>query len=446
MQYALSFPLNLCSRVLTFFVSFWFILPERTVPFLSLQFAINEEWFIKVSFFLKSPSNDEKLYNNLRLVRLMSNQKLVKLRKARICDQDTVERLSIGNEVIDGLVERLHTYYQGKVKAVKKVAGDLDGDNYKQRMKTSIGTAVLFLETLLEESESVKTQVSDWLQDEKRFILFCESGQGDTYGELLVAKAKNALVEYNKKYNKGIPAQSEFVYDKEFKVDTKGMSKSELLETKLNAILAKMNEDLIGEVKREFEKLVAVLEKEFFPVEFLDPNFNIVAQQSIMQRVQEPIFEVLEYLVIQTDYSRDISLVNDVDMHLLGYDNNPFFYHIISELSDIMHGSFKKKRYSQEKIKREVRSELDRISQNLNNWFKVSSIAPHIDELVNALDSADSDGWSNAVKSFISAINNDGCGVLSRETISELESLAGLFGQDDLSEKLRRPCSLSYSL
>ena len=178
----------------------------------------------------------------------MVQETLQKLQKAGLCDDQTVETLSLDDPFIQARVEGIAKGYEKFVEDLSK--GDkLLGKKNKEAVY-QFGNTLLFLEDLFLEEKEVRDQVRTWLEEDgKRALLFDYSPQGELYGKMLVAKAEGELGKFREEYNEGIPAQKPFSLEETLTLTLKGNpNEKEILPTeKLEAVLETIHQRVMGE-------------------------------------------------------------------------------------------------------------------------------------------------------------------------------------------------------
>lgn len=168
-----------------------------------------------------------------------TEEKLEQLKEDKVCDQQTLDSLSHAPNMNDEIDLVYDNFLKTKAEAEK------EGHEY------NCGKKLLFLEELLHHPNSIQDQVMQWLKDKKRNKLFHLSPQGDLYGELLLAKAEERIPEYQREYNgENLNSQPKYEYPSKLNVETKGEDGKNVSNNKLEAILCVANQKLTKDTRR----------------------------------------------------------------------------------------------------------------------------------------------------------------------------------------------------
>ena len=179
---------------------------------------------------------------------MAKNQTLLELQTQKLCDEETVRALSEENPFIQKTIEGIAQGYEAFIE--NRTAPGETKDAIHE-----FGNTLLFLENLVDEPTPVQDKVQEWLQDEKRTFLLTHSPQGELYGRLLVAKAKEELHQFREEYNEGIPAQTPFTLEETLTLTLQDnpRAKATLPLEKLNTLLADIRNNAIGDIRKKVE-------------------------------------------------------------------------------------------------------------------------------------------------------------------------------------------------
>jgi|TARA_B100001971_G_C18250244_1_gene577569 hypothetical protein len=352
-------------------------------------------------------------------------EKLRFLQNEDLCDENLVKTLLVDNDFLVRTVSEVHSQY------------DSDKDNYY------LGDKLLFLEELFSGEEEVRDRVIDWMRDPKRMFLFQKSSQGALYGELLMARAGGALMEFREDYNLESSSQLSFEYGKSkviaHTVDRlKEQDPKELIERKLDAVL-----------NRTYEHDKEILER------FLD-------RDKLREFILSNAGEGMKKLLLDRDYGK---WEKDEDGYLEGVDAvNYFLSEKNGSIDELLNNELNNASYISIKIEKSLDLYHNKWDGNLSiDSIDFITCENHLEDIVNGITEKllrivrDFEDYSNKRGAMVKDqfFNGDLIDAIYHESdlnnheVNELRSLREEYetseGARDLSSKLRRDCRLAYS-